>query len=176
MFLLIKGEPYQVTEREFVNPGKGSAFVRLRLKNCRTGRVDRQVVKTQESVEDVEVGTHDVQYLYSDGTDMVFMNTETFEQTQVPIEGMEGKLPYLKEGDVYQLQVWETTPLDIVIPLKMALAVTEAELAAKGDTVTGATKVVTLETGLKVKVPLFIKPGDKILVKTESGEYVERVN
>ncbi len=175
MFLLIKGEPCQVTDREFVNPGKGSAFVRMKLKNCRSGLVNRQVIKSQESVEDIELETKDVQYLYSDGTNLILMDTETFDQIPVPVEDMEGRAKFLKEGDVYQLLMWESTPMDIAIPTKMVFAVSQAEHAAKGDTVTGGTKTVTTETGFKVKVPLFIKETDRILVNTDTGEYVERV-
>ncbi len=176
MFLSIKNEPYVVVEREFVNPGKGSAFVRLKLKNLKTGLVNRQVIKSQESVEDIEVETRDAQYLYNDGNDFIFMDTETYEQIHIPIKTMEEKKAYLKEGETFQLVIWESTPLDIKLPYKMTFKVIEAENAAKGDTVTGATKNVKIETGYTIKVPLFIKEGDKILVNTETGEYVERVN
>ena len=104
------------------------------------------------------------------------MDTETYEQYTVPITGFEEKKNLMKEGDIYEVVMWETTPLDIKVPLKEVYLVTGAEDAVKGDTVTGATKTVTVETGLQVKVPIFIKEGDRILVNTESGEYLERVN
>ncbi len=176
MFLLFKNEPYIVSEREFVNPGKGSAFVRVKLKNLRTGLINRQVIKSQESVEDIDVETKEAQYLYSDGTDLIFMETENYEQIHFPIKGNEDKQAFLREGDTFQIVIWEKSPIDIKLPYKMAFTVTEAENAARGDTVTGATKIVTIETGYKVKVPLFIKAGDKILINTETGDYVERVN
>ncbi|MCD6120993.1 MAG: elongation factor P [Spirochaetales bacterium] len=175
-FLLFKNEPYVVTEREFVNPGKGSAFVRVKLKNMRTGLVNRQVIKSQETVEDIDVETKDAQFLYSDGTDLIFMETENYEQIHFPIKGNEEKQSFLKEGDIYQIVLWESRPIDIILPYKMTFTVTEAENAAKGDTVTGATKIVKIETGYSVKVPIFIKAGDKILINTDTGEYLERVN
>jgi elongation factor P len=176
MCLLIKGEPYLVTEREFVNPGKGAAFVRLKLKNLRTGMVLRETNKSNDNVEEADVFDRDVQFLYTDGAFYHFMDVETYEQFDVPVAGLEDKALYMKEGDSYTMIVWESTPIDIKIPLKMVFLVTEAAEGVKGDTVQGATKIVKVETGLEVKVPIFIKEGERILVNTESGEYVERVN
>ncbi len=176
MFLLVKNEPYLVTDRDFVNPGKGSAFVRLKLKNLRTGLVLKQVNKSQESLEEITVETKEAQYLYADNENYVFMDTETYEQFTMLIEGHEDKVYFMKEGNEIQLSFWNEKPLDILLKKKIALTVTKAEHALKGDTVSGATKTVTVKTGLKVKVPLFIKEGDKILINTETREYVERVN
>jgi elongation factor P len=176
MFLRFKEEPYLVTEREFVNPGKGSAFVRLRLKNLKTGLVIRETIKSQDSVEDIVVENRDAQYLYEDGENYHFMDTETYEQFTIPVAGLEERKNYLKEGELFQVVDWEGQPIDIKLPLKMVFEVTHAEEAVRGDTVSGTTKLVTVETGLKVKVPIFIKEGEKILVNTETGEYVERVN
>ena len=176
MFLLVKDEPHVVTEREFVKPGKGQAFVRLKLKNIRTGLVQRPVIKSHESVEEIAVEEEDAQFLYADDSDFHFMSSETYEQFTIPISTFEDRRLYLKEGNTYSLLMWESTPLGIKVPLKEVYEVTDAEDAVRGDTVTGATKTVTVETGLPVKVPIFIKAGDKILVNTESGDYVERVN
>jgi elongation factor P len=176
MFLLFKEEPYLVAEREFVNPGKGSAFVRLKLKNLRTGLVMRETIKSQETVEDIEVESRDAQYLYEDGEQYHFMDTESYEQFTVPLAGLEERKNYLKEGEVFQIVEWEDQPIDIKLPYKMAFAVTHAEEAVRGDTVSGTTKLVTIETGIQIKVPIFIKEGESILVNTETGEYVERVN
>ena len=174
--LIWKGDPYLVTEREFVNPGKGPAFVRVKLKSLKSGSVLRETIKTNESVEEADVFDRDAQYLYSDGNNYCFMDAESYEQFVVPVSGLEERGSYMKEGDTYGVVLWETTPIDIAIPLKTVLEVTEAEEGVRGDTVTGATKSVRTETGLEVKVPIFIKRGDKILVNTESGEYVERAN
>jgi elongation factor P len=174
MFLLVKGEPHLVTEREFVNPGKGSAFVRLKLKSLITGQTLRQVIKSQESVEDISVQTTDAQYLYSDGESYHFMDLETYEQFTMPLQGLEDKKLFIREGDTVQLSIWDERPIDILLPYKIVLAVKEAQTGLKGDTVSGATKPVTMETGLVVRVPLFIKEGDKLLINTETREYVER--
>lgn len=176
MYLLIKNEPHQVTEREFVKPGKGQAFVRVKLKNVRTGLVQRPVIKSHEMVEDISVDEKPAQFLYADDTAYHFMDTETYDQFTVPMTGFEEKKSFMKEGDTYELMTWESTPLDIKLPLKEVYTVSKAQDAVRGDTVTGATKMVTCETGLEVKVPIFIKEGDKVLVNTETGDYVERVN
>ena len=174
--LIWKGEPYLVTEREFVNPGKGAAFVRVKLKGLQSGKALQETIKTNESVEEADVYDRDAQYLYADDTSYHFMDAETYDQFAVPREGLEERVYYLKEGDTYRVVMWESNPIDVTVPLKMTLEVAEAAEAIRGDTVTGATKPVKTETGLEVKVPIFIKQGDKILVNTESGEYVERVN
>ena len=174
--LLLKADPYLVTEREFVNPGKGSAFVRLKLKNLKTGQVLRQVMKTQDNVEEIAVEEKECQFLYADGEGYHFMNTETYDQFQVPQAGFEDQGLFMKEGDTYKVVLWEGDPIDVKLPFKMVFTVTKAEDAIRGDTVTGATKVVTLETGLEVRVPIFIKQGEKVMINTDTREYVERVN
>jgi len=176
MFLLVKNEPHLVVEREFVNPGKGSAFVRLKLKSLITGQRLQQVIKSQETVEDINVETKDAQFLYADSENYHFMDLETYEQFTMPLAGQEDKKLFLREGDTVQLSLWDERPIDILLPYKIVLTVTRAEAGLRGDTVSGATKPVTLETGLVVKVPLFIKEGDRLLINTETREYVERVN
>jgi elongation factor P len=175
-FILIKNEPHVCVEREYVNPGKGSAFVRLKLKNIKSGLVIRQTNKAQDTLEDVNVEYKDVQFLYADADNFVFMDTKSYEQISITVEGNEEKKDFLKDGEMYQVVEWEHTPIDIKLPTKMVFTVTEAEKAERGDTVSGATKIVTCETGLKIKVPLFIKQGDKVLINTETREYQERVN
>lgn len=174
--ILHKNEPFLVSEREFINPGKGSAFVRVKLKSLKTGQVLRETIKSQESVEEIQVDSPVCQYLYSDSEAYYFMDTESYEQFQVSISGHEEKELFMREGDSYKVLLWNETPIDIELPYKMVYEVTEAADGVKGDTVTGATKIVTLETGLKVKVPIFIKQGERIMINTETKEYVERVN
>ena len=174
--LRFKGDPYIVMEREFVNPGKGSAFVRLKLKNLISGAVIKETIKSQDQVEDIVVETNEAQFLYYDSGSYHFMDNVTFEQYAIPAQGLEERKNYLKEGETYQLVFYEEHPIDIRLPLKIVLSVTNAEHAVKGDTVSNITKSVGTETGLEVKVPNFIKVGDRILVNTETGEYVERVN
>lgn len=174
--LLINGNPHIVVDREFVSPGKGSAFARVKAKSLKSGNVITQTIKTADFVEDAQVDLVDCQYQYSDGENYMFMNNESFEQFGVPISAHEDKKNYLKEGETYTLVMWEGEPIDIKIPYKMVFTVVESENYIKGDTVSGATKPIVTETGLVVRVPLFIKQGEKILVNTESNDYVERVN
>ena len=176
MFLLFKGDPYLVAEREFVNPGKGSAFVRLKLKNLKTGQVLRETMKTQDNAEEITVDEREAQYLYTDAEHYHFMYVDTYEQFEIPVASFEDKQYFMREGESFKVVMWDNLPIDIKIPYKMVFKVTQAEDAIKGDTVTGATKTVTLETGLAVRVPIFIKQGEKVMINTESKEYVERVN
>ncbi len=174
--LLIKGQPFVVVDREFVNPGKGSAFVRMKLKSPSTGQVLQETMKTQDTVEDITVADRDCQYLYNDGENFHLMLTDTFEQIEVPMATFPEYELLMKDGETYRCTFWESELLDIVIPAKVVYLIAEAEEAVKGDTVQGATKYVTTETGLKVRVPIFIKQGEKIRINTETREYLERVN
>ncbi len=176
MALLVKGQPFIVVERDFVNPGKGSAFARVKMKSPTTGQVLRETIKTQDSVEDIMVEDKDCQYLYNDGESYHFMDNDTFEQFEIPMASFPDYQVLMKDGETYRVTMWESKPLNIVIPYKVVYEVAVAEDAIKGDTVQGASKVVETETGLKVKVPIFIKQGEKILVNTETREYLERVN
>lgn len=176
MFLKEKDIPYYVAEREFVNPGKGSAFVRLKLKNLRKGSVLKITHKSQDLIEEIDVIDVEAQYLYADQENFFFMDSETFDQFEVPIEGLEEKAYFMLEGETFKVVLWEDEALDIKLPPKKDLIVAEAEEAVKGDTVTGSTKWVVTETGLKVKVPIFIKQGEKIRISVESKEYQERIN
>ena len=174
--LLIKNAPYLVVEREFVNPGKGSAFARVKMKNLKDGSVLTQTIKTADMVEDAEVDTRDCQFQYGDGENHVFMDSESFETVNVPESLNENLKYYLKEGEVYPIVIWNGAPIDVKVPQKMIFIVAESENYIKGDTVSGATKPIITDTGLTVRVPLFIKQDEKILVNTETNEYVERVN
>jgi elongation factor P len=174
--LLQKGQPYLVVEREFHTPGKGTAIARIKMKSIKDGSVLSLTIPTQQEVEDAVVDVHSCQYQYSDKESYHFMDGETYEQYEVPFDGMEDKKYYLQENQSYDLTIWEDKVIDIKIPYKVVFTVVESENYVKGDTVSGATKPVTTETGLTVRVPLFIKQGEKILVNTETNEYVERVN
>jgi elongation factor P len=174
--LLQKGQPYLVVEREFHTPGKGTAIARVKMKSIRDGSVLSLTIPTQQEVEDATVDVHSCQYQYADQESYHFMDGENFEQHEVPIAGMEDKKFYLQENESYELTIWEGRVIDIKIPYKVVFTVAESENYVRGDTVSGATKPVSTETGLTVRVPLFIKQGERILVNTESNEYVERVN
>lgn len=174
--LLQKGQPYLVVEREFHNPGKGTAIARIKMKSIKDGSVLSLTIPTQQEVEDAEVSIVACQYQYADQDNFHFMDNESYEQHEVPVSEVEEKKPYLQEGNSYELTIWEGAVIDIKIPYKVVFTVAESENYVKGDTVSGATKPVTTETGLTVRVPLFIKQGEKILINTETNEYVERVN
>ena len=174
--LLQKGQPYIVVEREFVNPGKGGAFARVKMKSLKDGSVLTQTIMTQMEVEDAIVDVRVCQYQYADTDNYHFMDNESFEQYEIPISSMEEKKYYLKENEMYDLTIWEGSVIDVKVPYKVVFTVAESENYVKGDTVSGATKPIVTETGLTVRVPLFINQGEKILVNTETNEYVERVN
>lgn len=169
-----KGEPHIIVEFQHVNPGKGSAFVRTKLKSLKSGKAMEFTFKSGESVVEVPVETHEMQYLYSDGEFYIFMDSRNYEQFEVGAGVIGDFSGYLKENETYQVLVNGEMVVGFRPPKKVRLKVTEAEAGAKGDTVSGATKVVTTETGLKVNVPLFIKAGDVIAIDSESGSYLER--
>ena len=146
------------------------------MKNLKDGAVLTQTIKTADTVEDATVDTHKGQYQYEDGESYLFMDTESYDQISVPSDIINDKKYYLREGDEYEILIWEGNPIDVKIPPKMVFEVAESENYVEGDTVSGATKPITTETGLVVRVPLFIKQGEKILVNTESNEYQERIN
>lgn len=174
IFIEFKDEPHQIVEFQHVNPGKGSAFVRTRLKSLKTGRVQEFTYKSGENVTEIPVETHEMQYLYKEGDAYIFMDNRTYEQFSLT-EGILGDYVwYLKPNDIYQVLVQEENAVGIKFPKKVRLTVTDADEGAKGDTVSGATKVVGVETGAKVTVPLFIKQGDVIAIDPETGSYVER--
>jgi elongation factor P len=174
IFVEFKNEPHQIVEFQHVNPGKGSAFVRTRLKSLKTGRVQEFTYKSGEPVVELAVETHEMQYLYPEDEGYVFMDNNTFEQFTVATYLIGDFTKYMKAGDVYQVLIHEEEAVGIRLPKKVRLKVTEAEEGAKGNTATGATKIVVVETGAKVTVPLFIKEGDTIAIDPENNSYVER--
>lgn len=175
-FIEFKGEPFQIVEFQFYNPGKGSAVVRTRLKNIKTTRVLDFTFKSGETVEEIPVETIEMQYLYKAGEEFVFMNQTTFEQINLKKETIGNLSNFLKEGDIIQIMLHEGEAVSIRVPKKVRLKVTEAEEGARGDTVGAAKKNVKVETGATILVPIFIKEGDVISIDPETGEYVERVS
>ncbi|MGI8586347.1 MAG: elongation factor P [Chloroflexia bacterium] len=175
MTVIFNDQPHQLTEVEFVNPGKGSSFYRTTLKSLKTGRVVDFTFKSNESLEDYEVYTHEMQYLYNDGSDYHFMRQDTMDQHAVPNAVLGKAADFLVEGDVYQIVMHGEEALGIKPPKRVVLTVTTAEPVVKGSTVSGVNKSVELENGVSVSVPGFIKEGDKIAVNPENGEYIERV-
>lgn len=169
------GDIWRVLEYEHHKPGRGTAFVRTRLRNLRTGSVLNETFISNDRVQEIYLDHATVQYLYSDGDFYHFMNTETYEQPALPKEVLEDVIPYLTEGLTLEIEFYEGTPLDIKIPITVELEVVDAPPGYAGDTATGATKTVILETGLKIDVPLFVEQGDVVQVDTRSGEYLTRV-
>ncbi|CAG1021114.1 Elongation factor P [Patescibacteria group bacterium] len=176
MIIKHNNEPCILIEKEFYSPGKGSAFNRCKLKSIKTGKIVNVVFKSGEKVDELEVSTRNMQYLYADDNYAYFMNPDTFDQVTVPLEDIPGKTDYLHSDAKYIMSFYEDEVIYVQLPAKISLVITEAPEAVKGDTATNALKEVTVETGLKVKVPLFIKTGDKIIINTESGEYYSKEN
>jgi len=176
MFLQWRGNPVLVVDKEFFNPGKGLAVVRLKLKDLKNGRVVKEVLRTDEGVEEIQVNHRRVQFLYQNGDQYVFMDPRTYEQIEVDQKVIGEGEKFIKEGEEYKLAIWEGKAVGISLPKKMVFEVVKTEKSVKGDTVTGATKPATLDNGTVIKVPLFIKEGEKVIVNTQTGEYVSRKN
>ncbi len=165
---------FSVVEFQHVKPGKGGAFVRTKLKNLRSGAVIERTYRADEKLDQAIIDKRDMQFLYRDGTDYVFMDTSTYEQMQAPPDTFGTAPDYLKEGDEANLQMYNGEIVGVDLPASVELNVTETEPGLQGDRVSGARKSATLQTGLVVQVPLFINPGDTIKVDTRTGEYLTR--
>jgi elongation factor P len=172
--IIVNSEPYVVIFDQHSKMGRAGAVLRTKLKNLITGGVIQKTFQGADKVEEAPVEKKKVQYLYSDGTDFYFMNNETYDQFSLPTSIIENGDKYLKEGMEVDVLYFNGAPVNAMLPIKVDLEVVEAPPAVKGNTVDGGTKQVTLETGAKVNVPLFIKEGDVIRVNTDTGEYVER--
>ncbi|MGE5226771.1 MAG: elongation factor P [Planctomycetaceae bacterium] len=175
MTLDLDGTLFQVIEFQHVKPGKGGAFVRTKLRNVRSGAVIERTFNAGVKVGLAIVERKQMQYLYGDGADAVFMDLETYDQIHVPAEILGDATKYLAEGAEAQISMHEGVPISIDLPASVALTITQTDPGAKGDTRTGALKPATLETGAVVNVPLFVEEGERIKVDTRSGEYIERV-
>jgi len=171
----LDGELYKVLEYSHHKPGRGKATIRTRVRNLRTGTILEKTFLSGDRVKDVRLDYREAQFLYREGDLFHFMDTQTYEQPVLGREVLGEAVNYLTEGMAVKLTFYENEPLDIELPTAVDLKVVEAEVAVKGDTATGASKTVTLETGLKVQVPLFVEKGDTIRVDTRSGAYITRV-
>jgi elongation factor P len=173
--ILLDGDPCVILENEFVKPGKGQAFNRVRIRNLKTGRVNEKTFKSNESVEGADVVDTDMQYLYFDGEFWHFMVPETFEQHAADAKVVEEAKDWLKEQDLCQVTLWNGQPLVVSPPNFVELKIVETDPGIRGDTATGGQKPAKLETGAMVRVPLFIEEGEVIRVDTRTGAYVSRV-
>ncbi|HEY3081643.1 MAG TPA: elongation factor P [Chloroflexota bacterium] len=173
MHIIHRDEPFRIDELEFVNPGKGSAFYRTKLRNIQTGRTLDFTFKSGEAVEQYDVYTRDLQYLYRDENALVFMDPESYNQIQMTADAV----PYpefLQEGESYQVLLHEDQGLGVKMPKRVVATVEYTEDAARGNTVAGVSKPATLDNGIVIQVPAFVKNGDKLAVNPETKEYLER--
>ncbi|HVC70820.1 MAG TPA: elongation factor P [Acidimicrobiales bacterium] len=174
MSIVIPEGLFSVVEFQHVKPGKGGAFVRTKLKNVRTGAVIERTFRAGEHVEQAMVDKREMQYLYRDGNDYVFMDNVSYDQVQVSPENLGDATQYVKEGDSAVLQMYNEEIVGVELPAAVELTVAETEPGVQGDRVSGARKPATLETGLVLQVPLFVNPGERIKVDTRTGEYITR--
>ena len=174
--LIIDGDPYTIVENEFVKPGKGQAFNRVRVRNLKTGRTVEKTWRSGESVEAADVMDRDMEFLYSDGEFWHFMVTDgSFEQFAAPESAMADAKKWLKGNEVCLVTLWNDSPLTVTPPNFVELQVTETDPGLKGDTASGGTKPATLETGAVIKVPLYMEENEIVRIDTRNGEYVSRV-
>ncbi len=174
MHIQIDDAVFRIVEFQHVKPGKGGAFVRTKLKNFATGAVIDRTFRAGEKFPRILTAVEDVQFLYDDGTDVVLMNTATYDQVHLPRAAAEDELQYLKEGDTVQLVTVDERPAGLQLPASVELEVVEAEPGVRGDTVSNVTKVARLETGARVQVPMFVNVGDRVKVDTREGRYISR--
>ncbi|MDD3486895.1 MAG: elongation factor P [Candidatus Moranbacteria bacterium] len=170
----LNGNPYLVIFHQHSKMGRAGAVLRTKLRNLKTGAVMEKTFQGADKIEEAEIVKNKAQYLYQDGTDFVFMDTASYEQFSLPKSALGNLTDYLIEGTEVSLIIYNTAPINIELPIKMDFKVVEAPPAIKGNTADGGSKQVTLETGVKVNTPLFVKQGDVIRINTETGEYVER--
>ena len=174
MTIIVDGKLCMIEDFQHVKPGKGSAFMRMKLRNLRTGALVENTYNTNITVERARVDRLPMSYLYANGDEYVFMNNETYEQMEVPAEKLKEQLKFLKEGMEVQIVTYEGEILGINLPDKVEYEIIETTEAVKGNTTNNAQKDATIETGYVVKVPLFIQQGEKILITTEDGKYAGR--
>jgi elongation factor P len=163
-----------VVEFQHVKPGKGGAFVRTKLKNARTGAVLDRTYRADEKLPLAVIDKREMQFLYREGTDYVFMDNESYEQLHVAADNVGNAVNFLKEGDTAVLPMYNDAVIGVDLPAAVELEVKDTEPGIQGDRVSGARKPATLETGLVLQVPLFVNPGERIKVDTRSGEYLSR--
>lgn len=173
--IILDGDPYNILENEFVKPGKGQAFSRVKVRNLVSGRVIERTFRSGETVEAADVFETDAQYLYNDGEHWHFMNNDSYEQYACPSSTVEEAMPWIKEEDMCHLVLFNGVPLSVQPPNFAELRVVETDPGLKGDTSGSGGKPATLETGAVVRVPLFVQIDEVIKVDTRTGEYVSRL-
>lgn len=172
--VMLDGDPFSILENEFVKPGKGQAFNRVKLRNLKTGRVLERTFKSGESVEAADVVDLELQYLYNDGEMWHFMNPDSYEQYVADRNAVREASQWIKGEELCPVTLWNDTPLVVSAPNFVTLKIAETDPGVRGDTATGGTKPATLETGAVIKVPLFVEQGERVRVDTRTGEYLSR--
>lgn len=172
--VMLDTDPCSIMENEYVKPGKGQAFNRVKLRNLKNGRVIERTFKSGDTLPAADVVDVEAQYLYNDGQHWHFMNPETFEQFSADEPALEDAKRWLKEQDVCMVTLWNGQPLNVNAPNFVTLKITETDPGIRGDTSGGGSKPATLETGAVVRVPLFLQPGEIIRIDTRTGEYLSR--
>ncbi len=172
--IMLDNQPCMIVENEFVKPGKGQAFNRVRLKNLITGRQLEKTFKSGDSFEEADITNTSMQFLYTDGNNYTFMDSKSYEQVEIPKDAMDGAERWLLENTECEISFWGDKAISVTPPIFMVLVITYTEPAVKGDTANSVTKKATVETGAEIDIPLFIASGDKVKIDTRTGEYVER--
>ena len=173
--VMLDNDPCAIIDCDFVKPGKGQAFTRVKLRNLLSGRVVERTFKSNESLTGADVMDTDMQYLYSDGEFWYFMHPETYEQLAADAAAVGDSIKWLKDQDMCVVTLWNGRPIAVMPPNFVELRITETDPGVRGDTASGGGKPATLETGAVVRVPLFVEPGEMIKIDTRTGEYVGRV-
>jgi elongation factor P len=172
----IDGSPFVMIYFQHVKPGKGGAFVRTKVKNLLTGKVLDRTFRSGEKLQEADIEEKKMQYLYQDGEDLVFMDTDTYDQTPMSKEVVGDAGLFLQENETVEVLFWRGSPVNVELPPFVEVPVAQCDPGLKGDTASNVTKPATIATGAVVQVPLFIKEGEIIRVDTRTGEYSERVN
>lgn len=171
----LQGQPFEVLDFQHSKSGRGGAFIKTKLKNLMNGSVLEHTFRSGEKIAKPDLETKEMQYLYRDGEELVFMDMSSYEQLHVPAENLGQKANFLVEGQEVKALTFQEQLIDLSLPASVVLNVAETEPGLKGDTVSGATKSAVLENGLSVSVPLFVENRDKVKVDTRTGEYLGRV-
>ncbi|HOP06856.1 MAG TPA: elongation factor P [candidate division Zixibacteria bacterium] len=174
--IIVDDQPYYVVEYQHFKMGRGRANIRTKLKHIKTGAVVEKVFSSNDAFKAPDMEDRKMQYLYENGGEYSFMDSETFEQVNIPMDNLGDAKWYLLENEEYRVQFLDNEAIAVDLPASVILEVVETEPAARGDTVSNVTKPAKLQTGLVVKVPPFVKEGDKLKIDTRTGEYLERAN
>ena len=171
---LDKGKPYKVIKYSLIKMGRGGAIVRVSARNMESGGIEEKTFSSNIKVDEVQTFKRQLQFLFGDEKIATFMDPKSYEQVEVPMNVIEKELPFIKEGENVSLLFWDDKPLSIEIQPKVTLKITDTPPGVKGDTASNVYKQATLENGMSVKVPLFVNKGEKVVIDTRTGDYVER--